>query len=243
MTLVFIPDTEAAERMGMAARLAAIPGVSVRVGDSFSTPADELAAAIGEAEILCVALARVDASVIAAAPRLRLVVKCGIGTESIDLDAARENGIGVVRTAGVNTHGAAEYVIAAALLHGRRLPGLDAEVRGRRWPEARLEWAGRISSLAGKTMGIVGLGAIGMELAKIAAPFGFRIAAIRRRADEPAPPGVESVWPPDRLLDLLAFSDVVVLAAPHTPETKHLIERHLDMHNVAAQQAQLTLQL
>jgi phosphoglycerate dehydrogenase-like enzyme len=74
-------------------------------------------------------------------------------------------------------------------------------------------------------MGIVGLGAIGLELVKIAAPFGFQISAIRRRADEAPPPGVDAVWPPNRLIDLLALSDVVVLAAPHTPETKHLIGR------------------
>lgn len=74
-------------------------------------------------------------------------------------------------------------------------------------------------------MGIVGLGAIGLEVVKIAAPFGFRIAAIRRRASEPPPDGVENVWPPDRLHELLATSDVVVLAAPHTPETKRLIGR------------------
>src|SRR5258707_14224333 len=73
-------------------------------------------------------------------------------------------------------------------------------------------------------MGIVGLGSIGLELTKIAAPFGFRITAIRRRAAEP-PPGVDEVWPPERLPDLLAKSDVVVLAAPHTPETKRLIGR------------------
>jgi phosphoglycerate dehydrogenase-like enzyme len=73
-------------------------------------------------------------------------------------------------------------------------------------------------------MGIVGLGAIGSELAAIAAPFGFGITAIRRTAGSP-PPGVEAVWPPDRLHDLLAESDVVVIAAPHTPQTKRLIGR------------------
>ena len=129
--------------------MSALPGVSVRLGESFSTPADEVAAGVGGADILCVALARVDASVFEAADRLRLVVKCGIGTENIDLDAARAAGVGVVRTSGVNVHGAAEYVIASALMVGRRLPWLDAEVRAGRWPEARLEWAGRISSLAG----------------------------------------------------------------------------------------------
>ena len=78
-------------------------------------------------------------------------------------------------------------------------------------------------------MGIVGLGAIGLELVKIAAPFGFRISAIRRRAGEPKPEGVDEVWPLDRLPDLLADSDVVVLALPHTPETKRLIgKRELD---------------
>jgi phosphoglycerate dehydrogenase-like enzyme len=74
-------------------------------------------------------------------------------------------------------------------------------------------------------MGIVGLGAIGAELARIAAPFGFRVSAIRRRPDQPRPDGLEDVWAPERLLDLLAQSDVVVVAAPHTLETKRLIGR------------------
>ena len=74
-------------------------------------------------------------------------------------------------------------------------------------------------------MGIVGLGAIGLEVATIAAPFGFRVSAIRRRAGDPVPAGLDAVWTPDRLDDLLAQSDVVVLAAPHTPETKRLIGR------------------
>jgi phosphoglycerate dehydrogenase-like enzyme len=60
---------------------------------------------------------------------------------------------------------------------------------------------------------------------KIAAPFGFRVSGIRRRAGEPVPDGVDEVWTPDRLPDFLAQSDVVVLAAPHTPETKRLIGR------------------
>jgi phosphoglycerate dehydrogenase-like enzyme len=72
------------------------------------------------------------------------------------------------------------------------------------------------------------LGAIGLELVKIAATFGFRISAIRRRAGEPLPDGpleIDEVWPPDRLHDLLAKSDVIVLALPHTPATKRLIGR------------------
>jgi D-3-phosphoglycerate dehydrogenase / 2-oxoglutarate reductase len=138
MSTVYVPDTEAGERMQMADRLSALPGVSVRLGQRFSTPPDEVTAGVIGADVLCVALARVDAAVFKAADRLRLVVKCGIGTESIDLDAARATGVGVVRTSGVNVYGAAEYVIASALMVGRRLPELDADVRAGRWAEARL---------------------------------------------------------------------------------------------------------
>lgn len=220
MTRIFIPDTEAAERMAMGRRLAALPDVSVRLGDRFSTPASELMSSIGEAEVLCVALARVDAAVIAAAPSLRLVVKCGIGTENIDLDAARERGVGVVRTAGVNVHGAAEYVIAAALFHGRRLAPLDVEVREHRWPDARLEWAGRISSLSGKTIGIVGLGAIGRRAAKLAVAHGMRVLASDPFADpaDAAAQGVELT----SLDHLLADSDVVTVHVVLDPSTHHL---------------------
>lgn len=59
----------------------------------------------------------------------------------------------------------------------------------------------------------------------MAVAFGLRITAIRRRVDQPVPEAVEAVWPPARLAELLAQSDVVVLAAPHTPETKRLIGR------------------
>jgi D-3-phosphoglycerate dehydrogenase len=218
VTSIFIPDTEAAERMAMGSRLAALPGVSVRLGDRFSTPASELLATIGDAEVLCVALARVDAAVIAAAPSLRLVVKCGIGTENIDLDAAREQGVAVVRTAGVNVHGAAEYVIAAALFHGRRLAALDVEVREHRWPGARLEWAGRISSLSGKTIGIVGLGAIGRRTAKLA--HGMRVLASDPFADaaDAASQGVELTT----LDHLLGVADVVTVHVVLDPSTHHL---------------------
>jgi phosphoglycerate dehydrogenase-like enzyme len=220
VTSIFIPDTEAAERMAMERRLAALPDVSVRLGERFSTPAAELATSVGDAEILCVALARVDADVIAAAPSLRLVVKCGIGTENIDLDAARERGVAVVRTAGVNVHGAAEYVIAAALSHGRRLVALDEEVRDHHWPEARLEWAGRISSLSGKTIGIVGLGAIGRRTAKLALAHGMRVLASDPFADPAAAAaqGAELTT----LEQLLAESDVVTVHVVLDPSTHHL---------------------
>ena len=172
------------------------------------------------ADVLCVALARVDAAVFEAADRLRLVVKCGIGTESIDLDAARAAGVGVVRTSGVNVHGAAEYVIASALMVGRQLPGLDADVRAGRWAEARLRWAGRISSLAGKTIGIVGLGAIGRETTKLALGHGMAVLASDPFVDpaSAAAVGAELV----SLERLLAEADVVAVHVVLDESTHHL---------------------
>jgi phosphoglycerate dehydrogenase-like enzyme len=127
---------------------------------------------------------------------------------------------------GIRARSIAEHVLGVTIALARKLPvALRAQI-AHRWAQEELEGADvDVRTLQGQRMGIVGLGAIGLELVKIAAPFGFRISAIRRRVDAPAPPGVDAVWPPDRLLDLLAQSDVVVLAAPHTPETRHLIGR------------------
>jgi phosphoglycerate dehydrogenase-like enzyme len=72
-------------------------------------------------------------------------------------------------------------------------------------------------------MGIIGLGSIGMEVARAAAGFGMRVSAIRKHVDQPRPDVVDAVFPPDRLHDLLAVSDVVVLSAPLTPDTRELI--------------------
>jgi len=72
-------------------------------------------------------------------------------------------------------------------------------------------------------MGIVGLGSIGLEISQAASGFGMRVWAIRKRIDEPKPSFVERILPPDRLNELLASSDVVVLSAPLTPQTRQLI--------------------
>lgn len=215
----YIPDTEASERMDMAGRYAAL-GLDVRLGDRFSTPAAEMAAEVGDAEIVAVALGRVSAEVIAAAPELRLVVKCGIGTENVDLDAARARGIGVLRTAGVNFRGAAEYVIAVALQHGRRLVELDRAVRERRWVESRLQWSGLLGSLTGKTIGIVGLGAIGREVARLATAHGMTVLAVDPFLDEAsaAAAGARLV----ALEELLPAADVVSVHVVLDESTHHL---------------------
>jgi len=117
-------------------------------------------------------------------------------------------------------------VLGVTIALARRLPVAIRAQAAHRWAQNELEGAdANVRTLQGQRMGIVGLGAIGLELAKIAAPFGFGITAIRRRSSEPPPDGVDEVLPLDQLADLLAVSDVVVLALPHTPKTKRLIGR------------------
>jgi phosphoglycerate dehydrogenase-like enzyme len=124
---------------------------------------------------------------------------------------------------GIRARSMAEHVIGVTIALARAFPATIRAQAAHRWAQEELESATR--TLHGQRMGIVGLGAIGMQVAAIAAPFGFRVTAIRRRAGEPVPDGVDAVWPLDRLPDLLAQSDVLVLAVPRTAATKRLIGR------------------
>jgi phosphoglycerate dehydrogenase-like enzyme len=172
----------------------------------------------------------VDRDVFALATRLRWVQSPAVGVGSLMFPELLASPVILTSARGIRARSIAEHVLAVTLALARRLPVALRAQAAHRWAQQELEGAGvDVRVLHGQRMGIVGLGAIGLEVAKIAAPFGFRVSAIRRRAGEPVPDGVEAVWTPDRLHDLLAASDVVVLAAPHTPETKRLIgARELD---------------
>ncbi len=166
----------------------------------------------------------VDRDVFRSASRLRWVQSPAVGVGSLMFPELLASPVVITSARGIRARSMAEHVLGVTIALARKLPvAIRAQIE-HRWAQDELEGASvDVRTLQGQRMGIVGLGAIGLELAKIAAPFGFRISAIRRRAAEPKPDGVEEVWPPDRLADLLAQSDVVVLAAPHTPETKRLI--------------------
>ena len=166
----------------------------------------------------------VDRDVFPLATRLRWVQSPAVGVGGLMFPELLASTVVVTSARGIRARAIAEHVLGVTIALARKLPvAIRAQVE-HRWAQDELEGAAvDIRTLHGQRLGIVGLGAIGVELVKIAAPFGFRISAIRRRADEPRPEGVDVVWPPERLHDLLAQSDVVVLAAPHTPETKRLI--------------------
>jgi len=168
----------------------------------------------------------VDRDVFPLATRLRWVQSPAVGVGSLMFPELLASDVVITSARGIRARAIAEHTLGVTIALARNLPVAIRAQAQRRWAQDELEGAGvDVRTLQGQRLGIVGLGAIGLELVKIAAPFGFRITAIRRQSAEPPPPGVEAVWPPSRLHDLLAQSDVVVLAAPHTPETKRLLGR------------------
>lgn len=168
----------------------------------------------------------VDRDVFGSLPRLRWVQSPAVGVGSLMFPELLASAVVITSARGIRARSIAEHVVGVTIALARRLPHAIRAQAAHHWAQDELEGASSgVRILDGARMGIVGLGAIGVEVARIAAPFGFRISAIRRRADHPRPEGVEEVWTPDRLLDLLAQSDVIVIAAPHTLETKRLIGR------------------
>lgn len=173
----------------------------------------------------------VDPDVFPRATRLRWVQSPAVGVGGLMFPELLASDVVLTSARGIRARAIAEHILGVTIALARRLPVAVRAQAAHRWAQDELEGAAvDVRTLQGGRMGIVGLGAIGLELVKIAAPFGFRITAVRRNPHEPRPPGVEAVWPPSRLHDLLAQSDVVVLAVPHTPETKRLIgRRELDV--------------
>lgn len=155
-----------------------------------------------------------DAFLEAAGPQLRIVANFGVGYDSVDLGAATRRGVVVTNTPDVLTEATAELTIALVLALVRRVVEGDRLVRrGGKWGLAPTFMLGE--GLAGKTLGVVGLGRIGCEVARLAEAFGMRVVHARGS-------GPYEELPLERLL---AESDVVTLHAPLTPETHGLIGR------------------
>ena len=155
---------------------------------------------------------------------LRWVQSPAVGVGTLLYSEMIASAVVITNARGIRARAMAEHVLGVTIALARQLPAVLRFQVAHHWGQDVLEGSGRIRTLNGLRMGIVGLGSIGLEVARLAAPFGLRISAIRRRAG-PAPEGVEEVLPPDRLHDVLARSDVVVLAAPLTGATHCLIGR------------------
>lgn len=155
--------------------------------------------------------------VVSRAPRLEWIHSFSAGVDRVATEAVRARGLTVTNARGVFSRPIAEYVVMMCLAIARRLPQLLELQRERTWQPLR----GR--ELGGLTVGIVGYGSIGSELARLLEPFGTRIVATRRRPELGAAEANVELMGLDRLDEVLRQSDMLVVAAPLTDETAGMI--------------------
>jgi phosphoglycerate dehydrogenase-like enzyme len=167
----------------------------------------------------------VDRDLFRSLPRLRWVQSPAVGVGSLLYAEMIASAVVITNARGIRARAIAEHVLGVTIALARQLPAVLRYQVAHHWGQDVLEGSGRIRTLKGLRMGIVGLGSIGLEIARLAASFGLRISAIRRHVGQPPPEGVDEVLAPDRLHDVLARSDVTVLAAPLTGATRCLIGR------------------
>ena len=170
---------------------------------------------------------RIDDELMAAAPRLRVVSNYAVGCDNIDVEAATARGILVCSTPGVLTETTADLAWALLLAGARRIAAGDAYVRAGRWKT----WGPRLflgQDVHGATLGIVGFGRIGVEVARRAQGFGMRVLYHDPHRPEALEREMGVVFA--ELDDLLRQSDFISLHTPLTPETRHLIStRELEL--------------
>ncbi|HEY1646548.1 MAG TPA: phosphoglycerate dehydrogenase [Terracidiphilus sp.] len=194
---------------------AAEPGWDVKTHDQLP---EGLAAALAEADALVVRSAvQVDDALLEHAPKLRVIGRAGVGVDNIDAEAATRRGIVVMNTPGANAVAVAELTIGLMLALARKLPAANATMHAGKWEKKSLQGA----ELRGKTLGILGLGRVGLEVAKRARGFGLEIvgsdpfvsAAVARES------GISLV----SLDELFAKSDYLTLHVGLTPQTAGVI--------------------
>jgi D-3-phosphoglycerate dehydrogenase len=179
------------------------------------TPEDELVRAVADADLLLMCYARITRRVIEAAPRLRAIVKYGVGVDAIDIDAARERGVPVVNVPAYAEETVAEGAFALLLALAKRFRPIQhaMDTAGWAWPEPR--WMA--SDLAGKTLGLVGVGRIGRSMARLAQAFRMQVLGYDPHVAD---------MPVQRCSDLGAMlerCDAVSLHCVLNRETRHLI--------------------
>ncbi len=176
----------------------------------------DLAAYLQGHDKAIIGLEQIDEMILDAVPELSVVSKYGVGTDMLDLGAMARRGVRLGWTAGVNSRAVAELVIAMAIAVLRDIPELSREVERGEWRQA----TGR--QLSGRTVGIIGWGSIGQDIASLLQAFGCRILAtdVRDIDSECRAVGVESL----DMEDLLREADVVTLHVPLTAATEGLID-------------------
>jgi phosphoglycerate dehydrogenase-like enzyme len=183
----------------------------------------QLVTALQGVSILVCEVERVDRASMAAAPGLRLIASCRGDPANVDLEAASELGITVLSTPGRNAISVADFTLGILLAHARGIGRSEAHLRERGWliDDELPYFHFRGPELAGRTFGIVGVGAIGRHVAARALGFSMRVIAYDPYVTD-GPPQVELV----ALDELLERSDVVSVHCPLTSETRGLLGEH-----------------
>lgn len=179
----------------------------------------ETAGAADEITTLVIGGGSFDAVTMASYPRLRLLVRAGIGLDLIDLPAAAQRGITVVNTPGYGTQEVADHALLLMLTITRRLHHFEQQTGGH-WPDVICTGVPR---LADATLGVIGLGAIGRAMSHRAQALGMTVIAHDPLLDPPV--FARERVSPCSLETLLATSDMISLHAPLTAETHHLLDK------------------
>ncbi len=210
---IVIPDDHP-QVMATSAAFQKLSTQEVKVyADRPASPAD-LIARIQEADIVINirSTSRFTRDVLSLSPKLKMISIWGTGTDHVDLEAAKTRGIQVTNTPGVSAVAVAEHTLALIMAAAKQTVNVDREVREGKWPRAL------VSQLQGKTLGLIGTGAIGREVARLGKGIGMQVIAWTFH-----PQSDIAEWVP--LADVFRRSDVVSVHVRQSEETVGLIRR------------------
>lgn len=185
------------------------------------TPADKIVERAADADIVLTNKVPFSADTLRQLPRLRFICVLATGYNIIDTEAAARQGVVVANIPAYSTMSVAQMVFAHILNITNHVASYAREVADGKWTNCPdfCFWDSALTELAGKTMGIVGLGNTGMATARIAVAMGMKVVAMTSKSADTLPEGIT----PAPLDDVLASADVVSLHCPLTPSTRHLI--------------------
>ena len=161
---------------------------------------------------------KVTSKVIEAAPKLRVVGRAGVGVDNVDVEAATQHGIVVMNTPGGNTVTTAELSFAMLLALARKVPQAHVSMVAGKWGRKLFQGA----ELLGKTLGVLGMGRIGSEVAKRALAFGMRVIAYDPYLTEDRAKAIGAEFA-DSVDDVYRVADFITVHMPVTPETRHML--------------------
>lgn len=187
--------------------------------DYATTAAGEVSIRLADAEVAVTNKVKLPGTLLETLPGLKLIAVAATGVDHVDLAAAARRGIAVCNVSGYAVHTVAEHVFTLLLALRRQLNRYAAAAVDGRWSRAGIfclqSWP--IEELAGSTLGIVGAGANGAAVARLAKAFGMRVLLAERRGAASVRPGRVPC------MQVLAEADAVSLHVPLTPETRHLM--------------------